>query len=29
MRGWELEQGFLWGATAMMIAELLEMLPGD
>ena len=29
MRGWELEQGFLWGATAMMLAELLEMLPGD
>lgn len=22
MRGWELDQGFLWGATAMMLAEL-------
>ena len=26
MRGWELEQGFLWGATAMILAELLATL---
>jgi hypothetical protein len=29
MRGWDLDQGFLWGATAMMLAELLEMLPEE
>lgn len=27
MRGWDLEQGFLWGATAMMLAELIELVP--
>jgi 8-oxo-dGTP pyrophosphatase MutT (NUDIX family) len=25
--GWQLPQGFLWGATAMMLAELLAVLP--
>lgn len=29
MRGWDLPEGFLWGATAMMLAELLSMLSGD
>jgi 8-oxo-dGTP pyrophosphatase MutT (NUDIX family) len=28
MRGWELPEGFLWGATAMMLAELLALLDG-
>ncbi len=28
MRGWALPQGFLWGATAMMLAELFAMLGG-
>jgi 8-oxo-dGTP pyrophosphatase MutT (NUDIX family) len=27
--GWELEEGFLWGATAMMLAELLALIPRD
>lgn len=26
MRGWELPEGFLWGATAMMLAELFALL---
>ena len=25
--GWELEEGFLWGATAMILAELLAIIP--
>lgn len=25
--GWELEEGFLWGATAMILAELLALIP--
>lgn len=29
MRGWELEEGFLWGATAMLVAELMALMPGD
>lgn len=29
MRGWDLEQGFLWGATAMLLAELIEICPGS
>lgn len=28
MRGWDLPEGFLWGATAMMLAELLALLDG-
>lgn len=27
--GWVLEEGFLWGATAMMLAELLALIPRD
>jgi len=29
MRGWDLPEGFLWGATAMMLAELFAMLSED
>ena len=29
MRGWDLPEGFLWGATAMMLAELFAMLDED
>lgn len=29
MRGWDLPDGFLWGATAMMLAELFAMLSED
>lgn len=25
--GWDLEEGFLWGATAMILAELLALIP--
>ena len=29
MRGWELAEGYLWGATAMMLAELFALLAED
>ena len=29
MRGWDLPEGFLWGATAMMLAELFALLDED
>ena len=29
MRGWQLPEGFLWGATAMMLAELFALLGED
>jgi 8-oxo-dGTP pyrophosphatase MutT (NUDIX family) len=29
MRGWELEEGFLWGATAMILAELIALMCAD
>ncbi len=29
MRGWELDQGFLWGATAMILAELIALMSAD
>lgn len=28
-RGWELEEGFLWGATAMILAELIALMSAD
>lgn len=29
MRGWELSEGFLWGATAMILAELIALMSAD
>jgi hypothetical protein len=29
MRGWELQEGFLWGATAMILAELIALMSAD
>ena len=29
MRGWELDEGFLWGATAMILAELIALMSAD